>query len=161
MNLREEKGYTYGANSRFSYRRGPGPFAVRTGVRTDTTAPAVSEILKEIRRIAERPLSTAELTLARDSQVRSLPGRFETTQQLVTSFASAFLYDLGPDYYKRLPTMLASVDGAAVEAVVEKYLVPEKTVVVAVGDRARIEGPLSRLGLGAFQIRTADGAKIP
>src|SRR5262249_17265016 len=56
MNLREDKGYTYGANSRFSYRRGPGPFWVRTGVRTDVTAPALSEILKEINRIATEPL---------------------------------------------------------------------------------------------------------
>ena len=160
LNLREAKGYTYGANSRFNYRRGAGPFAVRTGVRTDVTAPAVAEILKEIRRIADDPLSTDELTLARDSAIRSLPGRFETTQQLVTSFANVFTYNLGIDYYTRLPAMFSGVDGAAVEAVVKKYLAPDRMVVVAVGDRARIEGPLNQLGIGTFQIRDTDGAPI-
>jgi zinc protease len=161
LNLREDKGYTYGANSRFSYRREAGPFWVRTGVRTDVTAPAVSEILKEIRGIAEKPLSDDELALAKDGQIRSLPGRFETTQQLVSSFASVFTYDLGADYYTRLPGMLSAVDGAAVEAVVKKYLAPDQMVVVAVGDRARIEAPLNKVGLGTFQILTVDGAEVP
>ena len=49
MNLREEHGYTYGAGSQFDFRRGAGPFQVATGVRTDVTAPAVTEILKEVR----------------------------------------------------------------------------------------------------------------
>ena len=59
MNLREEHGYTYGASSQFVFRRSAGPFLVGTGVRTDVTAPAVCEILKELerhsRQRADRP----------------------------------------------------------------------------------------------------------
>ena len=55
MNLREEHGYTYGASSQFVFRRAAGPFLVATGVRTDVTAPAVAEILKEMRRHARQP----------------------------------------------------------------------------------------------------------
>src|SRR5262249_12097937 len=102
---------------------------------------------------------------ARDSAIRSLPGRFETTQQLVISFANVFTYNLGIDYYTRLPGMFSNVDGTAVEAVVKKYLAPERMVVVAVGDRARIEGPLNQLGIGTFEVRDTDGvplaAKVP
>ncbi len=54
MNLREEHGYTYGANSQFVFRRGAGPFQVASGVRTDVTAPAVTEIFKEIRGMRRR-----------------------------------------------------------------------------------------------------------
>jgi zinc protease len=164
MNLREDKGYTYGASSRFDYRRGPGPFAVRTGVRTDATAPAVAEIFKELREILVRPLTASELSLARDSQILSLPGRFETTSQLVMSFSNVFVYGLGADYYSRLPAMLSAADSAAVEAVVRKYIAPEKMIVIAVGDRAKIETPLNNLtdlGLGTFELRKPDGARVP
>ncbi|MBI4479177.1 MAG: insulinase family protein [Acidobacteria bacterium] len=163
MNLREDKGYTYGANSRFNYRRAAGPFAVRTGVRTDVTAPALAEIFKELRGISVSPLTAEELSRAKDSQALSLPGRFETNTQLVTSFAAIFVYELGADYYSRLPALLAAVDSEEVQAVVKKYLAPEKMIVIAVGDRARIEAPLNalgELGVGRFELRAPNGAKI-
>ena len=75
LNLREQHGYTYGASSQFVFRRTAGPFLVATGVRTDVTAPAVTEIFKEVRRMRETPLTADELTLAKDSLVRSLPAR--------------------------------------------------------------------------------------
>src|SRR5437773_7011944 len=67
MNLREEHGYTYGASSQFVFRRSAGPFLVATGVRTDVTAPALSEIMKELKRIREGSLTPEELTLSKDS----------------------------------------------------------------------------------------------
>ena len=61
MNLREEHGYTYGASSQFAFRRSAGPFVTGAGVRTDVTAPAVTEILKEVRGMADKPMSADEL----------------------------------------------------------------------------------------------------
>src|SRR5207244_1018773 len=66
MNLREEHGYTYGAFSRFVYRRRPGPFFIGSGIRTDVTAPAVSEIIKELKRLSVDPITDEELALGRD-----------------------------------------------------------------------------------------------
>ena len=83
MNLREEHGYTYGAGSVFRYRRAAGPFFIFTGVRTDVTGPAVKEIFKEVDRMIATPLTADELGLARDSIVRSLPGQFETSGQVL------------------------------------------------------------------------------
>jgi zinc protease len=166
MNLREAKGYTYGANSRFAYRRGPGPFAVSSGVRTDVTAPAVSEVFRELRNIVEQPVSREEFTQAQDSMLLSLPGRFETTEQLVEGYASVFLYDLGADYYTRLPQVYSQVTLEDVRAAAAKYFGPvpaspgsqTRIVTVAVGDLSRIAPELGKLNLGPIEVRNADGS---
>ena len=171
MNLREAKGYTYGANSRFAYRRGPGPFAVSSGVRTDVTAPAVAEVFRELRNIVEQPVSQEEFNHAHDALILSLPGRFETTEQLVEGYAGVFLYDLGADYYTRLPGLYSAVRLEDVRAAAAKYFGPAapaapgtqgRMVTVAVGDLNRIAPELRKLNLGTIEIRNADGSlKIP
>jgi zinc protease len=120
----------------------------------------VTEIFKEIRLIRETPLSGTELSLAKDSLVRSLPSQFETSARVTSSTASIFLYDLGLDYYAKLPARLTAVTADQVMAVANRYLVPEKMLVVAVGDSARIRQPLGSLKLGAVELRNADGALI-
>ena len=157
LNLREQHGYTYGARSQFVFRRSAGPFLVSSGVRTEVTAPAVVEILKEVKRIRESELSPEELLLARNSIVRSLPADFETSGRVSGSTASLFVYDLGLDYYTKLPSRYEAVTAAAVLSAAQKYLMPDRMVVVAVGDRARIGAELRKLNLGAMEIRTADG----
>src|SRR6267142_2557027 len=77
MNLREQHGYTYGAGSFFSYHRAAGMFGSYAGVRTDVTGPATSELFKELRRMRDTPMNADEMSLAKDSNTRSLPGRFE------------------------------------------------------------------------------------
>jgi zinc protease len=157
LNLREQHGYTYGASSQFVFRRSPGPFLVSTGVRTDVTAPAVSEILKEVRRMRDSDLSPEELTLAKDSLIRSLPAQFETSSRVTSSTSNIFIYDLGLDYYAKLPDRLAAVNAESVRAVAQKYVVPENLIVVAVGDQGRIRGELQKLGLGKVEVRAPDG----
>ena len=157
QNLRQDHGYTYGAFAAFQYRKGPGPFFVASGVRTNVTGPAVGEIFKEIARIRSTPVSAEELTLGRDALVRSLPGAFETTQSTVGTVAGTYVYDLGLDYYTKYPQQIGSVTQANVQDVATRYLTPDKFVVVAVGDRAKIEPPLRALKLGAIEIRDADG----
>jgi zinc protease len=158
MNLREANGYTYGAYSRFAYRRGPGPFAIGSGVRTDVTAPAVAEVFRELRNIVERPVSQEEFTQARDALLLSLPGRFETTNQLVEGYTKVFLYDLGADYYSRLPETYSQVTLEDVRAAATKYFAPAKMVTVAVGDLNRIAPELRKLNLGPVEIREPDGS---
>ena len=157
INLREVHGYTYGANSRFVFRRGAGPFLVASGIRTDVTAPAVTEILKEIGRIAAAPVTGDELALAKGRLMLSLPSEFETSDRAAAGISNIYIYDLGLDYYARSPGRVASVDGAAVQSVAQKYLAPAKMVVVAVGDRAKIEPELRKLNLGPIEILDAEG----
>jgi zinc protease len=157
LNLREDKGYTYGAFSSFGFRREPGPFFVSAGIRTDATAPAVTEIFNEIRKMKDVQVSADELSLGKDSLVRSFPGRFETSGQAASSFASLFVYDLGLDYYSKYVEGVLGTDVTTAHAVARKYLHPERLLVVAVGDRQKIEADLKKLNLGPAEYRDPEG----
>jgi zinc protease len=157
LNLREEKGYSYGVYSAFRYDRTPGPFIIAGSVRTDVTGPSVSEILKEVNGMRDKPLPGAELAGARDSQVYSLPGQFETDSGIVASLAETYVFDLPADYWRTLPERLRAVTAAQVQAAAKKYLKPDQLKVIAVGDRARIAPQLQKLGLGQPELRDADG----
>ncbi|MCL5288001.1 MAG: insulinase family protein [Acidobacteria bacterium] len=157
MNLREEHGYTYGAFSAFIFRRSAGPFLVGSGVRTDVTAPAVSEALKEIRGMTTDPPTREEMNRSRDSLVRSIPGDFETSGSAAGSYSNIYIYDLGLDYYAKYPAKIMGVTSADAQAVAKKYFVPGELIVIAVGDRAKIEPELAKLNLGPVEIRDVDG----
>jgi zinc protease len=160
LNLRERHGYTYGASSQFVFRRAAGPFVVATGVRTDVTAPAVTEIFKEIRGMRDKALTDEELALAKDSLVRSLPSNFETSSRMTGTTANIYIYDLGLDYYTKLPARLSAITAGQVQAAAQKYIVPENLIVIAVGDRQRIGPELQKLNLGAVEVRDADGRAV-
>ncbi len=161
LNLREQHGYTYGASSQFLFRRAAGPFLIASGVRTDVTAAAVGEIFKEVQRMRETTLTSDELSLAKDSLVRSLPSEFETSSRVTSSTATLFVYDLGLDYYTKFPARLAGVTADGVRSVAQKHVVPERLLVVAAGDRAKIEPELQKLNLGTTEVRTPDGMLAP
>lgn len=151
MNLREKHGYTYGAFSRFDFRHEPGLFAAGGGIRANVTAPAVSELLKEINAIQQSPISPDELTLAKNAFALSLAGRFETSPQTSQIMSDLFAYDLPLDYYRTLPGKIEAVTAPEVEAMAKKYLVPGSMAVVAVGDRAKIEPELVKLDIGPVE----------
>ncbi|HEV8318300.1 MAG TPA: pitrilysin family protein [Vicinamibacterales bacterium] len=160
MNLREEHGYTYGASSQFVYRKGPGPFVIGSDVRTDVTAPAVSEIFKEVRAMLEKPLTAEELTISKDSLTRSLPGRFETSGQAAGSLSEIFIYNLGLDYFTKNPSRINAVTADQALAAAKNHVIPARLIVIAVGDRAKIEPELKKLDLGALEIRDPEGRPL-
>jgi zinc protease len=156
MNLREKNGYTYGASSAFTFRKSAGPFQVATGVRTDVTADAAGEIIKELKGIAAAPMSDMEMRMSKDSLTYSLPSAFETSANTAASLANIYTYDLGLDYYSRYAESVNSVTIPQAQAVAKKYLVPDRFLVIAVGDRAKIEPELKKLDL-PVEIRDAEG----
>jgi len=160
MNLREAHGYTYGAGSFFNYHRAPGPFIVFSDVRTDVTAAATSEVFNELKRMRDTQMTPAELTLSKDSIARSLPGRFERGTEAAASFAELFTYDLPLNYYSTLPDRINAVTIEQAQAMAQKYILPEKMIVLAVGDRAKIEEDMKKLNLGKLEIRDTDGKVV-
>ncbi|HKE82604.1 MAG TPA: pitrilysin family protein [Vicinamibacterales bacterium] len=160
MNLREAHGYTYGASSGFAFRRTPGPFQVASGIRTDVTAPAVDEIFKELKGMVDKPVGQEELTKAKDALANSLPGAFESSANAVGNFSNVFIYNLGLDYYTKYAEQVNAVTTEQALAMAKKYLVPGNMVVIAVGDRAKIEPELKKLNLGAIEIRDPEGKPI-
>lgn len=161
MNLREKNGYSYGTNSSFTFRRSPGPFQVAGGIRTDVTAPAVTEIFNEIAGMLKDPMGRDELQKSKDALANSLPGAFETSSSAVGSFSNVYTYDLGLDYYTRYAEQVNAVTAEQAQAVAAKYLQPSALVVVAVGDRKFIDPELRKLNLGNVEIRDADGNLVP
>jgi zinc protease len=157
MNLREAHGYTYGANSQFSYWRNPGPFMVGSGIRTDVTAPAVREIFAELKKMAETRATADEIALAKDAIAQSLPGSFETSDRTVANLSTLFTYNLPLNYYSNLAEQISVVDAQAVQEVAKKYLVEGKFTVIAVGDRSKIGADLEKEVGAPAEIRDAEG----
>jgi zinc protease len=151
MNLREEHGYTYGASSFFRYYRGTGPFIAYALVRTDVTAPAAEQLFKELDGIHTKPLTDAELRLAKDSIIRSLPGDFESAFGVNAQLANLWLFGLAQDYFTSLPARIEAVSSADVQAAAAKHIHPENLLVIAVGDKAKIESGLKDLKLGPVE----------
>ena len=161
MNLREAHGYTYGANSQFPFWRSGGPFAVSTGVRTDVTAPAVHEVMLELKRMIETRVTPDELKLAKDAITQSLPASFETNDRTVANLSALFTYGLPLNYYSNLSEQISVVDAQAVQEVARTYLNLDRFVIVAVGDRARIGQALEKELGGAAEVRDPEGQRLP
>ena len=148
QSLREEKGWTYGVRTAFRFRRAPGPFVMQGSVQADATAAAVREVLDEMRGIGgERPVTSAELGLARDALTRGFARGFETAGQVAGGVAQIVQYDLPADEHDRFVPAVTSVDAAAVTAAARR-LRADRAVAVVVGPAAQIEADLGALSLG-------------
>lgn len=147
MNLREDKGYTYGAYSRFTPRRGAGPFSASGEIQTISTKEAVQEFLKEIDGIrGSRPVTQAELDVNKQSFIRRFPSAFETVGGISNQLAALVVYGLPDSYFNEYIQKIGAVTLADVNRVANKYLDPSKMAIVIVGDRKVIEPGLKELG---------------
>jgi zinc protease len=151
MNLREAHGYTYGAFSFYWFYRGTGPFVAGAQVRQDVTAPAVEQLFKELEGIHSRPLTETELRMSKDSIIRSMPGNFENALGVNGQLADLWVYGLPLDYYTKLPAQIEAVTSAQVQTAAMKYVHPENMLLIAVGDKAKIESSLKDLKLGPVE----------
>jgi zinc protease len=158
MNLREAHGYTYGAFSFFWFYRGIGPFFSGAQVRSDVTEPSAQELFKELDGIHTRPLTDVELRMSKDSNIRSLPGSFESADSVNGQLISLWLYSLPIDYFTKLPAQIEAATSAEVQQAAAKYIHPENMLVIAVGDKAKIESGLKDLNLGPVESWSEDKA---
>ena len=151
MNLREAHGYTYGAFSFYWFYRGVGPFIAGAEVRTDVTAPAANELFKELEGIHTTPLTDSELRMAKDSIIRSLPGSFESADSVNGQMQDLWTFGLPLDYYAKLPAQIEAVSSADAQQAAAKYVKPQNLLVIAVGDRSKIESGLKDLKLAPVE----------
>ncbi len=148
LNLREKHGYTYGAYSWFELWRGPSPFLAGGAMVGDKTALALRELLTEIRRIADEPVTAAELDAAKSSLIRALPARFETVESISWTFAQLAIYGVPLDEYETRADRFGAVSLADVQRVAKTYLKLEEAQIVVVGDAKKVKGELEALGVG-------------
>ncbi|HEX8138822.1 MAG TPA: pitrilysin family protein [Pyrinomonadaceae bacterium] len=150
LNLREDKGYTYGARTFFDYRRGVGPFAATTSVQTAVTKESIEEIRKELRGIrGEIPVTESELEFSKQAIIRGFPRSFETPEHIANRLADVVVYGLPDDYFNHYIESVRSVTREEVMEVARRYLDPSRMVILVVGDRAVVEPDLRALdGVG-------------
>ena len=146
MNLREDKGYSYGAESSFSFLRGPGPFEAVATVQTAVTKESLIELFKELTDVTGmRPVTDAELAFAKQRMIQGFPHRFETTFGVAGQLAILIAEDLPDDEFARYQARVEAVTKADVDRVAREYITPEKMAILVVGDRSQIEEPLRSL----------------
>jgi zinc protease len=140
LNLREDKGYTYGARTSFDYRRSAGPFTAAAGVFTNVTKESVVEFIKELNGIrGDIPITPRELDYAKQSIIRGFPRSFETPEQIAARLDDIALYGLPDDYFNRYIGNVRAVTLEDVKRVANRYLDPSHMAILVVGDRKVIE----------------------
>ena len=156
--LRERKGYTYAASSSFSAGPTVGSWIASTDVRTEVTEPALTDLLDEIRQMRDRPVTDKELADAKRALVAGFARQLESAQTVLGDFIDAYMYKLPADYWDQYPERIQAVTAADVQRVAQKYWAADRLQIVAVGDAAKVEPTLSKLG--TVQAFDADGKPI-
>ncbi len=144
MNLREEKGLTYGVDSRFALRRVPGPFYISAAVDSDKVTLALEEILKEVERMTREKVSTEELENARGYLSGVFPIAFETGAQIAAGLSNIALFDLEDDYYRNFRKQLERVTEDDVFNTARRRFKPQQMQVVVVADKEQVAASLEK-----------------
>jgi predicted Zn-dependent peptidase len=157
MNLRETKGYTYGARSGFQMWKESGLFTASAAVKSAVTDSSVIEFMKELKRIREEDVTGDEFMFAKNSLIRREPQGFETPAQIAGQISSLVIYNLPDDYFRTYVQNFASVTIEDVRMVARKYLNPAAMNIVIVGDQNLVGSGLERLGYGPVRRLDAGG----
>jgi predicted Zn-dependent peptidase len=158
LNLREDKGYTYGARSGWSFDRGPGPFTASSGVFTAVTDSSLVQFMKELTEIrTSRPATDAEVTFAKGALVRSYPRLIETDAGVAGRLADLAFFGLPPSELTDFVGKTEAVTTADVNRVAKSQLHPDAFTIVVVGDLAKIQPGIEALNLGPVTVLGPDG----
>ena len=158
MNLREDKHWSYGAQTLILDARGQRPFVVYAPVQTDKTKESMAEIYKEVSGIlGERPPTGDEVARAKDKNTLTLAGRWETANAVAGSLSEMVRFDLPDNYWDVYPEMVRSLSEDQVSGAASTVVRPDNMVWVVVGDRAKIEEGIRELEFGDIILMDADG----
>lgn len=159
-NLRERRGWTYGAFSGLSAQRGIGTFGISSSVVTGATDSAAVEALAEYRGMVEQEVPSDELRKALNNLVASFPSSVQTTQTLGGRIQTLVTYGLPLDYWATYRERLAAVTPAQVHELARRRLTPDRLTLVVVGDLSKIEAPIRARNLGTVEVWDAAGNKV-
>ena len=157
LNLREAKGYTYGAYANFGYRKSVGPFVASAGVKTEVTDSSIIEFLYEINRMRDEVVPDSEFQMYKTAVIQRLPRTFETLGQIANQLTDIALYNLPDSYFNSLTENLSKVTQTDIHKAAQKYFQPEKLCIVVVGDKKQILAPLEKLAIGKIVLCDTDG----
>lgn len=153
MNLREDKGFSYGAGSNFLPLRSIGPFYASAPVQTQSTKESIVELLKEVRGIrGERPLTDQELSDSKNNIIKRYPQQFQTLSGIAAQLTNIYLYGLPDDEWTQYLTKINAVTSETASNAAKKHLKQDGILIVVVGDRKKIESGVKELNLGEVQV---------
>lgn len=159
LNLREEKGYSYGVYSNFTAVQYPGPWRAGGNMRTEVTAPSVEEFFNEIRRMRDEKVSAAELEENKRALAASFALSLEQPTQILGFAITSKVYGFPSNYWDSYPAKIMAVSAEDVQRVARKYLNPATMQIVAVGDANRIKAAFEKYG--AVEVYDGEGRPSP
>ena len=159
LNLREDKGYTYGAYSNFGGSKFRGTWVSSSEVRTDVTEGAMKEFMYELNRLRNEPVSAEELDNAKRAIIGSFALSLEQPTTLLQNIITQKLYSLPADYWDIYPQKVSAITAADVQAAAQKYIDLGHLQVVAVGDASKAREILAKYG--KVELYDADGKPVP
>ena len=154
LNLREDKGYTYGARSSFSGSKLPGPFTASASVRTDATADSVVQFMNEITGYREEGITPEELQFTKDAIGQSEALDYETPGQKARLLDQIITYDLPADFVRQQQAVISGITRERVIELAREHLPIEKMKILVVGDKAVIYESLEALGYPIVELDT-------
>ncbi len=159
LNLREDKGWTYGARSSFSADEYSGDFEFSSGIRADATDSALAEVMKELVNFRENGITEAELKFMKNSLGQRDARSYETGFQKANFIGRILNYNLPANYVDQQNKILAKLTREEVGAMAKKMLDPAKMNILLVGDKAKILEGVKKLGYPIIEL-DADGKPI-
>jgi zinc protease len=161
MNLREDKHWSYGVASRLIPARAERPFVSFSPVQTDKTKESLVELVAEYKNIVgNKPITDAELKDEQSNSTLSLPGDFETVQQLSGAYGNILQYNLPEDYYNTYTQKVLAVTPAQANDTAKKYIQPNHLIWVIVGDMSKVEAGIRELNIGEVHKIDTDGNPV-
>ena len=160
-NIREQKGYSYGVNSSFSYGKGPGAFRAGGSIVSGKTDAALVEFMKELNGIiGQRPITDEELKTAKDALIQGLPQRFGSVSAINTSITTLLVQGLPDNYYQNYAKSVAAVTKEDLTRVANLYIDVNHLAIVIVGDRSSVEAGLKATNIAPITVLDVEGNPI-
>ncbi|MEM9022968.1 MAG: pitrilysin family protein [Bacteroidota bacterium] len=144
QNLREDKGYTYGARSSLESDKLVGEFKAFASVRNAVTDSAITEFLAEMQRMRQEPVTAEELAFNRNQLGGSFARSLENPQTIANFALSTTIHNLPKDYYHRYLETMSAVDEAAVQRMADQFILPDQALILVVGNREEVADDLAR-----------------
>ncbi len=156
LNLREDKGYTYGIRAGFSGTKNPGMFYISASVRTNATDSALLEINKELINFVNKGVTDEDVAYTKSSMLNSDALKFETPMDKANFLSRIAEYNLPKDFTTQQNTVLKNITKADIDKIAKDFMHPDKMVIVVVGNKYLIKKQLEGLGMGKVKEVTVD-----
>jgi len=161
LNLREDKGYSYGVFSFPTLYSAGGIWQSTGGVQTDKTKESVVEFTKELRNLSgEKPITETELINAKHNRIRGYAQQFESLSRIAGQIAQLWSFNLSLTELQREPIELERANLGAANAAAQKYALPKNATLLLVGDLSKIEKGVRELALGEYVILDVEGKPV-